>query len=98
MVKAEGTSPQSSTGSFAFHLGGFQGANSVLTTKSVSFAANNLTVGANKTSSVFIVSNPAKLFHADPLSSGINLMMPGAKVKQMATNYYSSFAFDHLEE
>jgi hypothetical protein len=98
MVKAEGTSPQSSTGSFAFHLGGFKGANNVLTTKNISFAANNLTVGANKTSKVFVVSNPAKLFHADPLSSGTNLMMPGAKAKQMATNYYSSFAFDHLEE
>jgi hypothetical protein len=45
---------------------------------------------------VHIKNNPAKLFHQDPLSSGTSTMMPGAKAKQMATNYYASFVFEHV--
>ena len=98
MIKAEGTSPQSGTGSFAFHLGGYAGTNNVVTTKNIVFGSNNLTVSGDKTSEVHINANPAKLFHADPLSSGTSIMMPGTKAKQMATNFYGGFAFDHIVE
>jgi hypothetical protein len=40
--------------------------------------------------------NPAKLFHADPLSSGTTVMMPGTKAKSMATNFYGSYVFEHV--
>lgn len=33
MIKAEGTSPQSSSGSFSYHLGGFSGSNNIVTLK-----------------------------------------------------------------
>ena len=98
MVKAEGTSPQSANGSFAFHLGGFSGANNIVTQKTVSFSSNALTVSHDKTSEIHMTANPAKLFHADPLSAGTMVMMPGIKAKSMATNFYGSFAFDHLVE
>lgn len=98
MVKAEGTSPQSSNGSFAFHLGGFSGTYNVVTNKTFSFGSNSLTVSKDKTSKAFFTANPAKLFHADPLSSGTSVMMPGAKAQQMTSNFYSSFSFDHIEE
>lgn len=98
MVKAEGTSPQSSNGTFAFHLGGFSGDYNIVTVKNFSFGSNSLTVSKDKTSKAYFTSNPAKLFHADPLSSGTSVMMPGTKAKQMASNYYSSFSFDHIEE
>lgn len=96
MVKAEGTSPQSSTGNFAFHLGGYKGTNNIVTVKTISFDAEKLIVSKGNTSQVHIKNNPAKLFHQDPLSSGTSTMMPGAKAKQMATNYYASFVFEHV--
>jgi hypothetical protein len=96
MLKAEGTSPQSGSGSFSFHLGGFSGANNIVTTKNFAFGSNNLTVSSNKDSEVHIKVNPAKLFHADPLSSGTTVHMPGAKAKQMATNFYGGVVFTHI--
>jgi hypothetical protein len=96
MLKAEGTSPQSESGSFSFHLGGFSGANNIVTTKNFAFGSNNLTVSSNKDSEVHIKVNPAKLFHADPLSSGTTVHMPGAKAKQMATNFYGGVVFTHI--
>lgn len=98
MLKAEGTSPQSGTGSFSFHLGGFSGTNNVVTTKNVVFGSNNLTISGDKNSEVHLKANPAKLFHADPLSSGTTVHMPGAKAKQMATNFYGGVSFDHIVE
>lgn len=96
MVKAEGTSPQSSTGNFAFHLGGFTGANNVVTTKNVVFGSENLVITKDHTSEVHLKCNPAKLFHADPLSAGTSVIMPGAKAKQMATNFYGSYVFEYV--
>jgi hypothetical protein len=95
MVKAEGTSPQSGTGNFAFHLGGFQGTNKIVTTKTVNFGAV-LKVEKSNNTQVHLIANPAKLFHADPLSSGTNVMMPGAKAKSMADNFYGGFSFDKI--
>jgi hypothetical protein len=98
MVKAEGTSPQSANGSFAFHLGGFSGTNKIVTQNTVSFSSNALTVSHDKSSEIHMTANPAKLFHTDPLSTGTMVMMPGIKAKSMALNFYGSFTFDHLVE
>jgi hypothetical protein len=97
MVKAEGTSPQSDTGNFAFHLGGFSGANNIVTVKNVVFEAEKLVISKNNTSEIHMKCNPAKLFHASPLSSGTNVMMPGSKAQSMATNFYGSFVFELLK-
>jgi hypothetical protein len=96
MIKAEGTSPQSSTGNFAFHLGGFSGTKNIVTVKNVVFGAENLVISKDNTSEVHMKCNPAKLFHADPLSSGTSVMMPGSKAQSMATNFYGSFVFEHV--
>lgn len=99
MVKAEGTSPNSGSGSFAFHLGGFMGTNNVVTTNSVNFTGNSLTVTGGKTSEVHMIVNPAKLWHsAASLATTSSLMMPGATAKTMATDFYSGITFDHIHE
>ena len=99
MVKAEGTSPNSGSGSFAFHLGGFMGANNVVTTNSVNFTGNSLTITGGKTSEVHMIVNPAKLWHSSAsLATTSSLMMPGATAKTMATDFYSGITFDHLHE
>jgi hypothetical protein len=98
MVKAEGNSPQSTSGNFVFHLGGFSGANNIVTKKNIQFTADKLTISGDKTSEVYIIANPAKLFHADPLSDGTTLMMPGAKAIRMSSNFYGGFVFDKIVE
>jgi hypothetical protein len=59
MVKAEGTSPQSGSGNFAFHLGGFQGTNKIVTTKTVNFGAV-LKVEKTKNTQVHLLANSGK--------------------------------------
>ncbi|MFN6074133.1 MAG: MbnP family protein [Fluviicola sp.] len=100
MVKAEGTSPASSTGSFAFHLGGFFGANNVVTTKTISFASNPLTITASHSSEVHINVNPAMTWctNGNYCSQVSTIMMPGTQAKAMANDFYNGFIFDHIVE
>jgi hypothetical protein len=41
-------------------------------------------------------ANPAKLFHADAIANGASIMMPGARAKSLALDFYSSVVFEHL--
>lgn len=93
MLKAEGQSPQSSDGSFTFHLGGFSGENSVVTPKSFTFGTNEIEVGEAMPTIAFL-ANPARLWHSSPSVSDRNrIHMPGAEAKAMATDFYSNIAF-----
>jgi hypothetical protein len=97
MVKAEGTSPQSSTGNFALHLGGFSGANNIVTTTEVSFT-ENLVVSHDAIKTIKMRANPARLFHGgESVSNGATVMMPGARAKTLATNFYGGITFLGIE-
>lgn len=102
MLKAEGTSPNSSTGSYSFHLGGFSGTNNIVTTNTVNFTGygDNLTVTANHTSEVHMLVNVAKLWHNAPSVDSINTIhMPGQNAVNMASAFYTQgITFDHLHE
>ncbi len=99
LVKAEGISSNSTSGSFAFHLGGFMGNNNIVTLKSVNFSGNSLTVASAKTSEVHFNVNPAKLWlTAGALATNNSIMMPGATAKIMATDFYGGIEFDHIHE
>lgn len=96
MLKAEGTSPQSEVGNFAFHLGGFEGDNAVQTTKSFTFDSELVLDGKNE-GEIHMVSNVARLWHgAESLAVQPTLHMPGELAKSMSGNYYDSFVFDHV--
>jgi hypothetical protein len=101
MLKAEGTSVNSTSGSFAFHLGGFSGVNNIVTEKYVQFAGNNLTVSSNHTSSAFLQVNPGWLWHSAPSVSVLNTIhMPGTDAKTMADGFFTnnSITLDHIVE
>ncbi len=100
-LKAEGTSVNSTSGSFAFHLGGFSGVNNIVTEKYVQFAGNNLTVTNAHTSTAFLQVNPGWLWHSAPSVSVLNsIMMPGTDAKTMADGFFTnnSFTLDHIVE
>ena len=96
MLKAEGTSPASSTGSFAYHLGGFSGQNNIVTTKTAVFDTEKLEINKDHACSIHMSANPAKLFHADAIANGASIMMPGTRAKAMSFNFYGSVIFEHL--
>lgn len=100
MLKAEGTSPQSSNGSFIFHLGGFSGANNIVTEKTLSLLATPLTVVANNENMIHMQVNPGKLWHSSPSVSVTNkIHMPGTSAKDMAMSLFenNSFVIHHVE-
>lgn len=97
MVKAEGTSPQSSSGSFSYHLGGFSGANSIVTTRFDSFGTEQLVVSGTSSGMIHFMVDPSELFvNFGSVTNGETVHMPGAMAKSLATGYYSGFTFDHI--
>ena len=87
MLKAEGTYKDNKADKmFAYHLGGFSGANNIVTKRTMMFdGANTLTVTKDKTSTVAVEVNPGLLWHSAPSVKTLNMIhMPGAPAKLMA--------------
>lgn len=99
MLKAEGTSPDASLGSFAFHLGGFSGANNIVTKRSHNFTGNNLSVTGNGLCSIHLSAHPEMLWAT---LSGVSTLggihMPGANAKTMSSDFFNAFEFEHIHE
>lgn len=100
MLKAEGLSPDASMGgSFAYHLGGFSGANNVVTTKSHNFVGNSLSVTGNGHCEIHLSAAPQTLWQTTgSVSTNAMIHMPGANAKTMADDFYGSFEFEHIHE
>lgn len=98
MCKAEGTSPQGGMGgSFTFHLGGFSGANNIVTVKEADLSATNLIVSATGTSQIHMIANPAKMFHNyGSISNGSMIHMPNANSTMLGTDFFGNVQFDHV--
>lgn len=91
MIKAEGTSPQSGTGNFAYHLGGFSGDNSTVSVRELQFpSAQTVTINQTDVPVIHVLANPARLFHSyGSVSNGEDIHMPGAAAAQMAEDFNS---------
>ncbi|MGM0478304.1 MAG: MbnP family protein [Bacteroidota bacterium] len=97
MVKAEGTSPNSQSGNFAFHLGGFSGSNNVITSQNHVFGSPE-EVGPGMNPTIQLTINPAKMFHTTgSISGNTSIMMPGPDATTMATDFFSAVAFDGIQ-
>lgn len=97
MIKAEGTSPNSASGSFTFHLGGFKGVNKVQSTKSYNFGTTALVVDGDREAEIHMIANPARLWHsADKLAVINTNTMPNAVAKIMSSTFYDAIRFDHI--
>ncbi len=88
MVKAEGTSPNSSTGDFAFHLGGFSGTNNVVTERSSALSTTIEVSGDDNASMIHLMVNPARFWHTvDGLTTVSKIHMPNATATQMGQDF-----------
>ncbi len=96
MLKAEGTSGNSATGSYAFHLGGFTGANNVVSTRQVAFNIS-LNVATAHQSEVHMLVYPDMLWaNAAGLGTVNAIHMPGANAKVMANDFANGIMFSHI--
>lgn len=97
MLMAEGTSPQSTTGTFAFHLGGFSGDFDIVTPREATFGSTlNITTTSN--TKVKFKANVAKLWHNGASVSVVNRgHMPNATTTPMAKNFFDAIYFSGLE-
>ena len=99
MVKAEGASPNSSTGSFAYHLGGFSGQYNIVTVKTADFSSQAINVNKDKSPKLIMQANTGRLWHTLTGVDAINTIhMPGADAKQAATDFYGSVALKAVEQ
>jgi len=98
MLKAEGNSPQAPNGGFAFHLGGFTGTYNVVTVKTADFGTSPLVVATDKTQTVKMLANPARLWHTSPSVSVLTTIhAPGPEAVQMAQDFYGNVSFTGIE-
>ena len=99
-AKFEGDCPQSSNGTFTYHLGGFTGSDSALNTGTFAFDPALLSVSPSSTPQIHMSVNLAMLFdNTDtPLSvaSTSNVQMPGATAHNIASNFFSGIEFEHV--
>ncbi|MBP6089903.1 MAG: hypothetical protein KA521_01505 [Crocinitomicaceae bacterium] len=100
MTKAEGISNNSSSGSFSFHLAGFEGADNIVTKRTFDFITQiPLTVKNGKVIEVHYTVNPMHLWDNSPSVSVLNnIATTGNDAKKMAKAFYNSIVFDHFHE
>lgn len=98
MLKAEGSSPQSGTGSFAYHLGGFSGPNKATSERDMMFdGMDDLQITSGGHSEIHMQANPARIFHTyGSVSNGPTIHMPGANAGQMAQDFNTWVRVDHI--
>lgn len=89
MVKAEGTSQDSLD--FQYHLGGFSGANNIVTERVVDI---ELDIVEGKTPTINMIANAAKLWHSiDGVEEIKRIHMPGANAVKAASDFYGGIRF-----
>lgn len=99
MLKAEGSSPQSSTGSFEYHLGGYSGVNNTVDVRELAFpSGESLVISSGSMPTVHLMANPARLFHSyGSVSNGSTIHMPGASAVMMTEDFNTWVMVDQVE-
>lgn len=88
MIKAEGVSPNSPTGQFKYHLGGFAGPDKNVLNKYQQFSATPAMVNSNQVVSIVLQANPAKLWHHyGSVSNGEEITTPGFEAHEMGFDF-----------
>jgi hypothetical protein len=99
MIKAEGISPNSSTGQFSLHLGGFSGPDKVVMKKTTNFFGQSVLIEAAKKPVIYFTANPARLWHSAPgVSVNHTVQTPGPLAREMGIAFFDNFAPGRVEQ
>lgn len=96
MVKAEGESPQSTSGSFAFHLGGFSGVNKAIGVNYHAFNGPTLKVEGDDNGIHLLVNTAMTWCNTGSCAAGSTIHMPGEKAGKMASDFRAGFKLEHI--
>ncbi|GCD78559.1 hypothetical protein JCM31826_20410 [Thermaurantimonas aggregans] len=96
-IKAEGTSPNSPTGDFAYHIGGFSGQNNAIRSRTINFNGATLMVRHNAVPAIHLMVNAARFWHGGIMLTDVSkIHAPGPMAVTMATNFQGGITFDHI--
>ena len=88
MIKAEGDSPNSPTGKFKYHLGGFAGPDKNVMNKYQQFSNIPATVNENAPVTIVLEANPAKIWHHfGSVSNGHEVLTPGFDAHELGFDF-----------
>lgn len=97
-IKAEGTSPDSPSGAFEYHIGGFKDENNTnaIRVNTQNFGGELAVTGSNNPMIHFYV-NAARFWHGGVLLANMNTVhMPGANAITLADNFREAFIVHHI--
>lgn len=98
MLKAEGSSPQSATGSFTFHLGGYTGNTNCILKKSTNFFGTPITISNGAIPVAKFRANPARLWHSAPTVATTNsITSPAPEAATMSNTFFDNISFTGME-
>lgn len=96
MLKMEGITPNSTTGSFSFHLAGFEGTNSIVHRKEISFNSEKAVV-SNTSPKVSLRINTDQIWKESPSISTIYFVESvGKDSKEMSKAFTNGWEFSHI--
>ncbi len=99
--KIEGTSPQAASGNFAYHVGGFSGANNAITTKELMMHNHMLNISPDAKPQIHIKVDLKMAFdgmHAVSVATTEKVHMPGMMAVHLAHNFNMAFSLDHIHD
>lgn len=101
-IKSEGTSPQSSTGLFEYHIGGFRNATNTnaLNTMEFDFGGMAMSVKPNAAPQIHMSVSMDKFFSGTSSNLSVatlsDIHMPGAMAIGVANRFKDAYAFEHV--
>ncbi len=96
-VRAEGQSPQSPTGVFLYHLGGYSGENNAIQTRNLLFGSTNLMASPASAPVIHMRVNAAKFWHGGVKIKDLSVIHNvGAAAVSMSKNFSDGFIVDHI--
>lgn len=100
-IKIEGTSPQASDSTFAYHIGGFSGDKNAIETVSHMMNSHMLNINPDAIPQVHIKVDVAEVFnghHGVQVSQTNKVHMPGAMAQELAHAFSEAFSLDHIHD
>ena len=99
-AKFEGISPQSSTGGFSYHCGGFQGPNNAIQVVTYNFTPATLRVRQESAPVVHMMVDAKNIFDStgnEVTTASLAMMhMPGPNARKIMSNFAAGIEFDHI--
>lgn len=98
MAMFEGTEG-AAVNSFAYHCGGFTGANNSIRVNSCDFGGSHLMLSDGDVKTVTISANPAKIWHTigSVANNNASIHMPNATTSTIMDDFSGSFMFDNVQ-